>query len=75
MPLPNLFETGKILGKARLTTTIHFTDANMFFNYRNRHLNSPSWWNRKLHGFVFRDIEQITPKPCKGQLGIFNIPL
>lgn len=28
----------------------------------------------KAHGFFLRNIRKVQPVPCKGQLGIFNIP-
>jgi len=73
MPLKNHFETGQILGIANLHRVINFKDINDFYSYKERHLNSPSWWNGRQKGFLLKDIKTITPIEYKGELGLFKI--
>ena len=75
MPLKNHFETGQILGTANLYRVIKFKDVNDFYSYEERHLNSPSWWNGRQKGFLFKDIKTIEPIEYKGGLGLFKIDI
>jgi ASCH domain len=56
--LPTEFELGGIVGKVRIKTCINW---------------SSSFWFTGSYGFVLEDAKQLPFKPCKGQLGFFNV--
>lgn len=74
LPDPKSFETGKILGIARIDGIIPFTNQPDFYLYRHKHLNDPEWWTKKCYGWVLTDALSSTPIKCKGKLMLFNIP-
>lgn len=73
LPEPEAFETGKILGIARIDGMIPFTNKPDFYLYRHKHLNNYEWWAEKVYGWVLIDVKSIDPIECKGQLGLFTI--
>jgi hypothetical protein len=57
--LPGVYETGGIVGRARLVDCVQDSDSEWFFG---------------AYGFVLRDAEPLPFTPCRGQLGFFTPP-
>jgi hypothetical protein len=57
LPRPDEFERGGIVGRARLTDCIDYSE---------------SAWFTGTFGFVFADAEPVTFQPCRGMLGFFT---
>jgi len=75
LPLKNLFERGKILGIANLYDVKFFEGYQEFYDYKDRHLNNPSWFDGSQKGFILQDIKMIDPIELKGRLNFFNVDL
>lgn len=73
LPEIKAFETGKILGVAKIDGIIPFTHKPDFYLYRHRHLNNYEWWTEKVYGWVLIDVKSIDPVECKGQLSLFDV--
>lgn len=58
IPLPTQWDLGGIVGKANLTDCVTGMDSKWFFGD---------------YGFVFENAEELPFKPCKGQLGFFEV--
>jgi hypothetical protein len=73
LPEIECFETGKILGIARIDGMIPFTNKPDFYLYRHKHLNNYEWWTEKCYGWVLINVKPIDPVECKGSLSLFDV--
>ena len=70
----NYFKTGGIVGVANLWNVIRFKDDAQFYVFKERHLNDPDWYNKRMKGYVLQDIHMLEePILYKGQLGMFKL--
>ena len=68
------FTKGGIVGVANLWNIMKFKDKDQFNDFKDRHLNNPEWYDKRMKAYVLQDIHTLEKTiPYKGQLGMFKL--
>lgn len=67
-------QLGSIVGEAELVDVIMYATKEAFDADFDKHLATTYVFDKKLYGFVLKNVKRVTPKQLKGRLNFFEVP-
>jgi molybdopterin converting factor subunit 1 len=64
---------GGIVGAGEITACRIYRSLEAFQADHKQHLNDPSWFKPPLYAFVFRNLQVLPFRPCKGNIQFFVV--
>ena len=66
-------QLGSIVGEAELVDVITYTTKEAFDADFQKHLATTYVFDKKLYGFVLKNVKRVEPRPIKGKLNFFEV--
>lgn len=67
-------QLGSIIGEAELVDVIKYTTKEAFDADFQKHFATTYVFDKRLYGFVLKNVKRVAPKPFKGRLNFFEVP-
>ena len=64
---------GAIVGKATLVDVKKYPTREEWDADKDKHCAKDLWDGDRRYGFLLKDVQRLTPKPCKGKLNFFEV--